>query len=159
MGVFIQKIQTNWTKRSRSSPDSTLRNRVPEKFPIVSEEWSDSVFLQEIIFNEGGFDVPIKHKVSVLNEFQIREQRLDFNFSDRLLEIGFWNENQIRKKVGILNFNSWCQIKTNNRFLMEYTWGYYKIVYNVFYGEMNKMKDIMNNTKPVIALDFQTLLI
>ncbi|GAL87787.1 hypothetical protein MYP_5018 [Sporocytophaga myxococcoides] len=158
MGIHIQKIQTNWTKESRSSPGSTLRNRVPEKLPIETEELSDSVVLQEIIYNEGRFNEPSKKKVLTINEVQIREQRLDFNYSDDSLEIGFWTEDKIRKKVGILNFNSWCQIKTNRRFPMEYTWGYYKIIYNIFYGDLNKAKDFMETKKQEIEMDFQSLL-
>ena len=158
MAIYIQKIKTNWTKKSRGNPGSTLRNGVPEKLPIKTTDLSDTVVLQEIIFNEGGFDKPSKNKILEINETQIREHRLDFNYSDVGLEIGFWNENQIKKKVGVLKFNSWCQLKTNRRFAMEYTWGYYKIVYNIFYGELKSAREVFETGKS-IEKDYQTLLI
>ena len=157
MAIYIQKIKTIWTKSSRENPGSTLRNGVPEMLPIKPNDLSDSVLLQEIIFNEGRFDKPDKNKISEINEIQFREHNLDFNQSDIGLEIGFWNKKQIRKKVGILNFNSWCQIKTNKRFPIEYTWGYYKIVYNVFYGQLDGSRDIFQ-TEKIIEKDYQTLL-
>lgn len=157
MTIYIQKIKTNWTKNSRGNPSSTFRNRVPEKLPIKTISLIDAVVLQEIMFNEGGFDKPSKNKISEINENQIREHRLDFNHSDAGLEIGFWNENQIKKKVGVLEFNSWCQVKTNRRFPMEYTWGYYKIVYNIFYGELDGSRGIFETEKK-IEKDYQTLL-
>lgn len=159
MAIYIQKIQTNWTKSSRGNPGSTLRNGVPEKLPIDTKELSDSVILQEVIYNEGGFNKPSENKISGINAFQIREQRFDFNLSDDGLEIGFWTENYTRKKIGVLSLNSWCQIKTNRRFPMEYTWAYYKIVYNVFYGELDMAEDIVATKKEEIVKDFQTRLI
>jgi phenylalanine-4-hydroxylase len=158
MAIYIQKIQTNWTKASRGNPNSTLRNSVPEKLPITTTTQVDSVFLQEIIYNEGKFTKPSKIKLSEINEIQIREQRLDLNEINNQLEISFWTENQIKKKAGIINFNSWCQIKTNRRFPMEDTWGYYKIVYNIFYGEIYKATDIVRSKKKEFDKDYQTLL-
>ncbi|NME72289.1 hypothetical protein [Flammeovirga aprica] len=132
MLIYIQKIQTNWTKRSRGFPNASFRNKVPEKLPIEMEITSDAVLLQETVFAEGCFDEPIRKGIQELNETQLREQRLEFEKQNEELEIHFWNEDKIKKKVGILPINSWCQIKTNRRFPMEYTWGYYKIVYNIF---------------------------
>ncbi|UII26069.1 hypothetical protein LVD15_22625 [Fulvivirga maritima] len=157
MSIYIQKIKTSWTKKSRGNPGSNLRNGVQEKLPIKTVHLVDSVVLQEIIFNEGGFDKPSKNKMLEINETQIREHRLDFNYSDDGLEIGFWTENQIKKKVGVLKFNSWCRVKTNRRFPMEYTWGYYKIVYNIFYGELNIAREVFETEKR-FEKDYQTLL-
>ena len=157
MAIYIQKITTNWTKKSRGNPGSTLRNRVPEKLPIKATDSVNSVILQEIIFNEGGFNKPSKNKISEINETQIREHRLDFNYSDIDLEIGFWTENQIIKNVGLLKFNSWCQIKTNRRFPLEYTWGYHKIVYNIFYGELDCAREVFETEKS-FDKDYQSLL-
>ena len=157
MAIYIQKIKTNWTKKSRGNPGATLRNGVPEKLPVIAIDKSNSVLLQEITFNEGGFDRPSENKISEINETQIRQHRLDFNHSNSDLEIGFWTENQIKKKVGLLKFNSWYQVKTNRRFPMEYTWGYYKIVYNIFFGELDGTTGIFETEKR-IEKDYQTLL-
>ena len=158
MAIYIQKIQTNWTKTSRGNPNSTLRNNVPEKLPFETKIRRDLVFLQEIIYNEGKFTEPSNTTISEINEIQIREQRLGLNDINNQLEISFWTENKIKKKVGIINFNSWCQIKTNRRFPMEDTWGYYKIVYNIFYGEINIAPDIVRSKKKEFERDYQTLL-
>lgn len=158
MAIYIQKIKTNWTKSSRGNPGATLRNKVPEKLPIVAKEFSDSVFLQQIVFEEGAFTKPNRKGISIVNETQIREHRLEFNPCDNGLEVGFWTENNIKKKVGLLRFNSWCQVKTNKRFPMEYTWGYYKIVYNIFYGEMQKAEEIVKTKTCEIEKDYQSLL-
>jgi hypothetical protein len=131
---------------------------VPEKLPFVIGEMSDSVFLQEIVYQEGRYAKPIKTEIRTINETQIRQERLAFEMADDLLKIGFWTENQIKKKAGSLNYNSWCQIKKNRRFPMEDTWGYYKIVYTIFFGEISKVKTTVSSTNLAFKKDYQTLL-
>ncbi|MBD0401222.1 hypothetical protein [Flammeovirga sp. EKP202] len=156
MIIYIQKIQTNWMKRSRGFPHSTLRNSVPEILPIEPIDSTDTIVFQETIFEEGCFESPIIKKSIVLNEHQLREQQLEINkTTDNTLEISFWNPLKIKKKVGTLNYNSWCQIKSNWRFPMEYTWGYKKVVYNIFYGDPNNVYAIQ---KATIEKDYQSLL-
>lgn len=158
MAIYIQKIQTNWTKLSRGYPGASARNQVPEKLPLKIDDVSNSVFLQEILYREGGFDKPHTHKVSKINTFQIRQQRLELDDTANGLAIKFWTEDQIRKNIGTLAANTWCQIKTNRRYPMEYTWGYYKIVFNIFYGEPDQAQHIFKNQESVIQKDYQTLL-
>jgi hypothetical protein len=159
MGIFIQKIETNWTKKSRGNPGSTLRNRVPEKLPIRIFESSESALLQYMIFNEGSFEKPSKNKTYIINDNSIRQHGLDFKHVAGGLEVGLWTRHKNLQKIGVLKFNSWCQIKTNCRYPMEYTTGYRKIVFNIFYGEMEKAKDIVKSKNHAIEKDFQTLLL
>ena len=159
MGIFIQKIETNWTKKSRGNPGSTLRNAVPEKLPIKNIENADTPVLQYIIYNEGSFDKPSKNKIYQINDNSIRQHGLDFKYVDEGLEVGFWGRNKKFKKIGILKYNTWCQIKTNSRHPMEHTTGYTKTVLNIFYGEMDKAKEIVKNKKKSIEKDFQILLL
>jgi hypothetical protein len=156
--IYIQKIVTKWTKISRGGTDAGLRNKVPEKLPLEVADTDGAVLLQEIIYNEGGFTNPTFNKIRKLNQNQVIEERFDFQRTDSDLTVEFWNEDQIKKKLGILNFNSWCQIKTNRRFPMEHTTGYYKIVFNIFYGDLSKIESIMSSKEAEFEKDYQTLL-
>jgi hypothetical protein len=89
----------------------------------------------------------------------VREERFDFEVRGNELIVEFWTENQTKKKSGSLRVNSWCQIKTNRRVVMEHTWGYYKIVFNIFHGELSKIDSVLKDKEAKFEKDYQTLLV
>lgn len=156
--VYIQKIVTEWTKQSRGAPHAALRNQVPERCPLEVLEEYETVVLQEIVFHEHSFTRPIFKKIRKINHNQILQEGFDFQFVEMGLAIAFRRDDSHLRKVGILKFNSWGQVKVNRRIPMEYTWGYHKIVFNIFHGELSKIKNAMDGKKPEFIGDYQILL-
>ncbi len=160
--IYIQKIQTNWTKKSRSHPLASRRNAVPERIPITKLVALEGVWIQENQFSEvDEFQFSQKKENNLINQNQIRQEQLSFEINDqkKQVSIGIWNEEGHHKNAGVLTENTWGQILKNRRYALEHTWGYTKVVYNLFYGETSKLKDSMNKEKALFVKDFKTLLI
>ena len=159
MGIYIQKIRTYWTKISRGYPGAHSRNQVPERFPMdIPFKSKQEIYLQEIQVEEGTFHRPTIKPPRPVNLIQVRELRLELEVVDHKLHIAFWQETEIRKNLGTLPINAWCQVKSNRRFALDYTWAYHKNVYNIFYGALSKAEDISRSREPVFIQDFQSLL-
>lgn len=154
MDTLIQVIKTEWTKKSRGSPGSTLRNSVPIHHPFIAHHTS-GILLQKVNYYESDdFKEPYSKLISNINSNQLRDIRLELIEEDKTLKVKFWGT-PIRpsygksKAMASLTNNSWLQIVGNVRVPYESTTGYNKYVYNIFYGEKEKANEIVNNSKPI----------
>ena len=159
--IYIQKIRTDWTKASRGAPKAALRNRVPELLPFDLSIMDGPDFLfQEIRFSEYDFARPEVKPVKAINHNQVRQYGLAFEEADGdNRNVFFWSEVAVGKCIGMLQPNTWCQIKANRRVIMDYTWGYYKEVFTIFFGEVRKAPSILQSKPAAFRQDYQTLLI
>lgn len=170
MAIYIQKIQSIWTKESRGNPGASLRNSIPEQVPIKGIDTQKGIHLEELIYREyTAYKKPQSKPPQKINPSQLRELGLSFNKDEEKLHIGFWKqlsnsdmqesgEDYILKKAGDLAFNNWCQLKTNRRYPLEHTWAYYKIVFNIFFGDLIKARELMQSKPMQFCQDYQTLL-
>lgn len=162
MGIHIQTIETHWTKNSRGNPGASKRNSVPELLPVRTDASCHGIILQEILFHEyhDDFTTASYGRVRKINENQVRQAGLDFSFKNDSLEIAFWNEQGFKKRAGTLSIGTWGQIKTNWRTLdFEGEWWYYKRVYNIFFGDLEKVEHTLLTQNCRLEKDFQSLLI
>lgn len=159
MPIYLQKIETRWTKESRGNPGASLRNKVPEKLPFIDAEVTNKVVLHEITYHEVDSFQTGSEKLRYINDIQVRQEGLAFEEINDALVIWYWSKTNNKKKLGTLPVNTWCQWKTNFRYPMEHTWGYTKQVYSIFFGELNQAKNLVRKNVPEFTEDHQTLLI
>lgn len=170
MAIYIQKIQSIWTKDSRGNPGASLRNSIPEKLPIKGTSARKGMHIEEVVYREyASFQKPQSKPPQKINQSQLRELGLSFKKVEETLLVGFWKqtnnsdmaafgEDCILKKAGALSYNNWCQLKTNRRYPLEHTWAYYKIVFNIFFGELGKAAELMQAKSMQFGKDYQSLL-
>ncbi len=159
--IVIQKIESRWTKQSRGYPNSEKRSEVKEVFSFSLNNYynDESIVLQTITCNEASdFQPTISEKE--INQNQVRQEQLELSFADSKLSVGFWGRNSHfgkAKPISALKQNQWLQIIQNERYPLEYTTGYKKVVYNVSFMDAKLRFDISKNP-PIISKDFQNQL-
>ena len=154
MNTVIQHIETYWTKESRGNPGATIRNSVPDTFPIGSPPETLGVFLNEIKYSEySNFKSPTVSDFRYINENQQRQLGFKFENSSGELLVSKWNYSGHLKTIGTLKPNSWLKVVTNERVSLEYTWAYYKHVYNIYFGKAYNLSDAFSSQKPTTVLN------
>lgn len=144
MNIVIQHIESYWTKQSRGSPAATLRNAVPETFPISIPFESKGVVLHEVNYYEHHhFKNPVIDYREI-DEHQRRQLGYRFELIAESVLVSRLARNGISRELGLLESHSWLQVITNERVSIERTWAYYKHVYNIYYGQIDKVNGIFS---------------
>lgn len=157
MITIIQTIRTDWTKRSRGQPQATLRNQVPDRLPLDLPDKEEGVWLSEIRFHEfSAFQNPRKKAFKSLNEQQLRDLQLQATIEEGNLHLTSWIRDRHGKRLPPIPPNNWGQILNNERYSMEYTWGYCKMVLNICYGECRKLDQILKTKACLYRIDKQS---
>ena len=140
--MIIQFITVHWTKKSRGAPEASLRNLVPEAFPLPHSlaEYGKNM-LQEIdVYETNQFEHPnvtVNFDVTFAN---LRNLNLEFMSSSDGLGVFFWGDTKRpsypkAKKVFTLSKGTYGRIISNGRFSSESMWHYQKHIYNIYFGE------------------------
>lgn len=144
MGVFIQRIRTEWTKESRGGAMAALRNQTPELFRVPDLMGMKSIAFQKVEFSEfNSFKVPKITGPKELNDQQVREEGLAFAFEDDKLRTTLWRNFEKYEKFPHQSWGSWMKLRWNRRTMlgMDGMTGYYKIVLNIYFGDLKKISD------------------
>ncbi|MCG7550487.1 hypothetical protein [Pseudoalteromonas sp. Of7M-16] len=156
MNTIIQHIETYWTKKSRGHPRATLRNAVPEVFPIENVPETQGVLLIKVKHSEySNFNNPSVSGFRTINENQQRQLGFEFEELGGELLVSMWSRSGHLKRVGILKANSWLKIIANERTPIEYTWAYYKHVYNIYFGNACNIGNVLTSQQPITVLNLE----
>lgn len=162
MGVFVQKIKTEWTKESRGGSMATLRNQTPELFRVPDLTGMESFVFQKVKFSQyDGFKKPIVIGPKQLNHQQIREEGLGFAFEDDKLRTTLWRTFEKYEKFPGQNWGSWIRLCWNRREILHICGsitGYHKTVLNIYYGDFQKISDRPLTDNFSLIADRRTLL-
>ncbi|KZN65478.1 hypothetical protein [Pseudoalteromonas luteoviolacea] len=154
MNTIVQHIETFWTKESRGNPGATVRNSVPDSFPVGNATEIHGVLLVEVKYSEcANFKNPVVSDFRSINDNQQRQLGFKFEDLDSELVVSKWSYSGHLKKVGILKPGSWLRLIENERTSLENTWAYYKHVYNIYFGEAAKVGSSLSFQKPVTSLN------
>ncbi|MEM7372861.1 MAG: hypothetical protein AAF587_29840 [Bacteroidota bacterium] len=157
MTIIIQSIRTDWTKKSRGHPHATPRNRVPEKLDLDLPDREGGIWLSDIQFHEfSNFQHSKKKALKAINDQELRDRGIVIRCEGELLQLTSWIRNRHGKRLPLIPPNNWIQILSNERYSMEYTWGYYKQVLNICYGESRKLAQILNTKACLHRIDKQS---
>ncbi len=158
MNIYLQKIRTDWTKKSRGEPLASKRHQVPQLWPVQLTSTESGMLLQEILFSETtGFQKPVKEASRTINNHQVRQLGLEFENEGDMLIVFQWKRDY-RKELTRLNQNQCFRLITNRRVPLEHTSGYYREVINIFFGELSKAHDILKTQPYHHLVDQQTTL-
>lgn len=150
--IVIQHIETYWTKKSRGSPAAAWRNAVPEIFPISIPFELKSVILHEVNYHEHNH---FKDPVIDYREIDKDQQRqLGFRFDviAESVSVSRFSRSGRHREFGFLEPHAWLRVITNERVSIEHTWTYYKHVYNIYYGQIDKVDGIFSQA-PVLVFN------
>ena len=155
MSLIVQLIDVEWTKKSRGAPQATLRNAVPEHYPLESVELGLGSYLHKVEYSEySNFEKPSVKPLKKINENQLREIQLSIKPEDQSIDVFSWGiplrkTNDKEKLIGRLTKDTWLRIIGNVRVSWESTWAYHKYTYNIFFGEVKNFNDVVKNKKPI----------
>ena len=159
MGIIIQSIRTTWTKASRGAPQAVLRNSTPELLAFPALEEQPEAYLLENSYSENDSFQLYSSPVKTLNKFQLRELGFELNLKEAHLAIIAWVKPRKGQNLGTLKHNQWAQVISNERVPWEYTWAYYKQVFNIFYGDVTMAQNVTHTQAPHMYHDERNLLI
>ncbi len=153
MAIIIQLIEVFWTKESRGAPQSTIRNAIPEHYPLGSYEFGEEVYLQYVKYSEyDNFKKADVRRIRSINENQQREMRLSFQMHENTVEVltslELYGEER-GKRIGVLKKNSWLRVVNSFRQATLSSWGYHKLTYNIFWGRPNKFDEVVSRQEPI----------
>lgn len=127
---------------------------MPDCFPLASVPEIPGVSFVEVKYSENtSFENPIVSGFRSINENQQRQLGFKFEKFGSKLAVSKWSDSGHLKKVGILNTNAWLRVIENERESLEYTWGYYKHVYNIYFGNASEFCNSLSSQKPVTLLN------
>lgn len=156
--LIIQEIVCRWTKKSRGSPGSALRNQVPEKRVVTAssrEALSDNWVYQKSIFSEYlKFENPFE-QLDVLSPFKLCKYGIvSLSKQDQeilgSLNYGAWEgaprRDFLEKKIFSLRISDIGKIKYNWRIAYdEGGWAYEKTVINLAHLDKFEPKVFLEN--------------
>ncbi|MCF6441878.1 hypothetical protein L1077_20790 [Pseudoalteromonas luteoviolacea] len=149
MDTIIQHIETYWTKKSRGNPRATVRNSVPEKYPLMGAPGTRGVFLYKVKYSEySNFSDPVVSGFRCINDNQQRQLGFKLEVLNGELLVSKWEKRGRVKHFCALKPNTWIKIVTNERTPIEYTWAYYKHVYNIYFGNPLNAEKVLLSQKP-----------
>ncbi len=156
MIIYVQAICTEWTKKSRGSPGSSLRNSTPELVPVSFDSDKDGELFQLVEFNEDdNFSKPTLGKIKELGNEQDLEKCITIEKNDNGYDVymvgkPYWQVYPKPKHLGYLKENTWTRATCNTGML---NWShesiYRKYCFNIFYGNSLKFSEIVTNLKPI----------
>lgn len=143
--VFIQHIETHWTKQSRGGVGAQSRARVPERFTlprvspspagglhIVRQHWKAlerDAFKPSVEMSSLGAGKGESVKM-LLCEVRLTEGTVavtyHYDFS-----LGAPRRSEVSRRVGSLEDQQWCLITANGRWSHEDHWSYVRHVIHV----------------------------
>ncbi|MEM7534793.1 MAG: hypothetical protein AAF639_21625 [Chloroflexota bacterium] len=156
MSIIIQRIDVEWSKKSRGAPNSTLRNQVAETYPLGHTYLEADVYLQRIQYGEYNyFWKPVVSGIVPINKHDLRQNQLRLEVYKQKLDVFSWGiplreEYSREKLIGTLVPDSWLRIAGNVRQSRESTWYYRKYIFNIFFGASNMFDCIVSKNEPII---------
>ena len=162
--LLIQKIHTQWTKKSRGGQSAAHRSAVPDLFPlqIPSEPVKDDLFARHHIgCDEWNNFVPQYIVETRKISYLLHHECLEVELRDGVCKVFYVHRPErvralIRghsgypKNVATLLPGEWCQVIFNGRTTIYDTgeWCYNKMVYNCFSGDLIALSNSFPSNGP-----------
>lgn len=156
--IFIQRIRTHWTKKSRSHPHSVKRNSTPEVCECAHVNKKAQIYLQEIEYLEEN-DFQQKQRFFVDNEIDVSQWGIRLSTSKNKCDVKFeWSWMYVGEperysgKAFELCKGQFGQIIFNGRFGHTLSsgkeWTYEKNVINIYLADDFYDSDFFMNKTP-----------
>lgn len=161
MQIFIQIIETRWSKLSRGNPGATLRNQVPEIYRFPDSGASEKTVFQIVSYSERtSFAKADADPVLPLSAHDSKKWRIAVEPGDAFAKIlfdGVPNSPSSGRPVNVSELppHSWMRIVGNRRVAEEYSWTYRKYVYNVFHGDVFRANELVAQKPPLFSFNFE----